>query len=189
VVRPCPGDDRLGQGQGAAAGGFSKTDNVILTGDVNLNTSRRLDMRYRRRCLMLAHDAAVAEANMRYLELGIRYRSHGLHVRDDGKARKHESVLDYKCVSKDLVATVNILNDGTTDHYPLLASMMIDMSPPANKSIFQKNFKKVTSSALNRALESWHRDWSDLFKIKHPDGILTFINEGIVHGMCTNDPT
>jgi hypothetical protein len=57
----------------------AETDNVILTGDMNLDTSRRLDMRYRRKCLMLAHDNAVAEANMRYLEKGITYRSHGLH--------------------------------------------------------------------------------------------------------------
>jgi hypothetical protein len=41
----------------------------------------------------------------------------------------------------------------------------------------------VTTSALNRALVSWHRDWSDVFKIEHLDAILTFINEGIVHGM------
>jgi hypothetical protein len=161
----------------------AETDNVILTGDVNLDTSRRLDMRYRRRCLMLAYDTAVAEVNMRYLETGIKYRSHGLHVRDNGKAREHESVLNHMCVTKDLVTTVNVLNDSTMDHYPLLASVMIKMLPPANKSIVRRNFKKVTSSALNQALESWHRDWSDVFKIEHPDALLAFINKGIVHDM------
>jgi endonuclease/exonuclease/phosphatase family metal-dependent hydrolase len=85
---------------------------------------------------MLAHDTSVAEANMWYLETGIRYRSHGRQVREDGKAREHESVLDHMCVSKDLVATVNVINDSTTDHYPLLASVMMDMLPPANKFIF-----------------------------------------------------
>jgi hypothetical protein len=148
-----------------------------------LDTAWRLGMRYRRRCLMLAHNTAVAEANMRYLETGITYRSHGLHVPDDSKAREHKSVLDHMCVSKDLVATITVLNDSTTDHYPLLASVMIDMLPPANKSIVRRNFKKVTSSALNRLLESWHRDWYDMFRIEHPDAILTFINKGIVHGM------
>jgi hypothetical protein len=46
-------------------------DSVVLAGDVNLNTARRFDVRYSRRCLMLAHDSAVADANMRYLETGI----------------------------------------------------------------------------------------------------------------------
>jgi hypothetical protein len=34
----------------------AETDNVIFAGDVNLNTARRFDMRYRGRCLMLAHN-------------------------------------------------------------------------------------------------------------------------------------
>jgi hypothetical protein len=70
---------------------------------------------------MLVHDNAVADANaladanMRYLETGITYRSHGRHVREDGEAREQESILDHICVSKDLVATVNVLTDTTTD--------------------------------------------------------------------------
>jgi hypothetical protein len=47
-----------------------ESDNDIYTGDVNLNTSRRLDMRYRRRCLMLALDTAVTAADMGYLSDG-----------------------------------------------------------------------------------------------------------------------
>jgi hypothetical protein len=137
----------------------AETDNIVLAGDVNLDTARRLNVRYRRRCLMLAHNTAVAEANMRYLETGITYRSHGRHVRKDGKAREYESILNHMCVSKDLMATINVINNNTTNHYLLLASVMIDMLPPANKSIKQRNFKKVLSSALSRALETW--PWSD----------------------------
>jgi hypothetical protein len=133
----------------------AEKDNVVLAGDMNLDTARRLDVRYRRRCLMLAHDTAVAESNMRYLETGITYRSHGRHVREDGKAREQESILDHMCVSKDLVATVNVINNNTTDYYPLLASVMIDILPPSNKSITRRNFKKGSSPALNRALETW----------------------------------
>jgi hypothetical protein len=92
------------------------------------------------------------------------------------------------CVSKDLVATVTLLNDSTTDHYPLLESVMIDMLPPASKSIVRRNFKKVTTSALNQALESWHRDWSNMLQIEHPDAILAFINERIVYGMDLVSP-
>jgi hypothetical protein len=35
----------------------------------------------------LAHDNAIAEANMRYLETGVTYRSHSQHKREDGEVR------------------------------------------------------------------------------------------------------
>jgi hypothetical protein len=41
--------------------------------------------------------------------------------------------------------------------------------------------KKVSSSAPNRALETW--PWYKVYRIKDPDSILAFINEGIVLGM------
>jgi hypothetical protein len=68
----------------------SKVDNIVFAGDLNLDTSRRGDKRYGRRCLLLAHDNAIAEANMRYLTTGVTYRLHGLHKREDGEARGHE---------------------------------------------------------------------------------------------------
>jgi hypothetical protein len=134
---------------------FAETDNVFLAGDVNLRTARRLDMSYRRRCLMLAHDTVVAEANMRYLKTGITYRFQGRQVHEDGEAREHDSILDHMCVSKDLVATFNMINGNTMDHYQLLASVTIDMLPPSNKSIKRRNFKKVSTPALSKALETW----------------------------------
>jgi hypothetical protein len=65
-------------------------DNIIFAGDINLNTARRSNVRYGRRCLMLAHDNAVADTNMRYLETGVTYRSHGQHMREDGEVRGHK---------------------------------------------------------------------------------------------------
>jgi hypothetical protein len=85
------------------------------------------------------------------------------------------------CVSKDLVATINMLTDTTTDHLPLLASVMIDKLPPSNKSIKRRNFKKLSPPALLRALETW--PWSNVYRIRDPDALLEFINKGIVHGM------
>jgi hypothetical protein len=89
----------------------SEVDNIVFAGDINLDTARRCDMRYGQRCLMLAHDNAIAEANMRYLTTGVTYRSHGQHKREDGEVRGHQSVLDHVCVTKDLKATVSVLAD------------------------------------------------------------------------------
>jgi hypothetical protein len=67
----------------------SEVDNIVFAGYVNLDTARRGDKRYVRRCLLLTHDNAIAEANMRYLTTGVTYRLHGLHKKEDGEARGH----------------------------------------------------------------------------------------------------
>jgi hypothetical protein len=102
---------------------------------------------------MLAHNSAVADANMSYLETVITYRSHGQQVREDGKAREHESVLDHICVSKDLVATVNVLTDTTTDHFLLLASLLVYKVAPSTKSIKCRNFKQLNPPLSSKRLK------------------------------------
>jgi hypothetical protein len=54
----------------------SEVNNIVFAGNVNLDTARRCKMRYGQRCLMLTHDNAIAEANMRYLTTGVPYRLH-----------------------------------------------------------------------------------------------------------------
>jgi hypothetical protein len=149
--------------QAAAA----EVDNVVLAGNINLDMAGRKDVRYGRRCLMLAHDNAVADSDMRYLETGVTYRSHGQHVREDGEARGHESVLDHICVTKVLEATMSVLSDATTDHFPVIASVLVDKGVPTTKSIVRRNFKALERPALLRALESL--PWSDVYQIRDPD--------------------
>jgi hypothetical protein len=80
---------------------FANASNGIVTQDTQdcldrpntgWDTINKLaaEQRYGRRCLLLAHDNAIAEANMRYLTTGVTYRLHGLHKREDGEARGHE---------------------------------------------------------------------------------------------------
>jgi hypothetical protein len=84
---------------------------------------------------MLVHDNAVADSDMRYLKTGVTYRSHGQHVREDGEARGHKSVLNHICVTKDLEATVSVLSDATTDQSPVVTSVSVNRVAPTTKSI------------------------------------------------------
>jgi hypothetical protein len=84
---------------------------------------------------MLVHDNAVDESNKRYLETGVTYRSHGQHVREDGEARGHKSVVDHICVTYNLEATVSMLSDATTDHSPVIAFVSVNRVAPTTKSI------------------------------------------------------
>jgi hypothetical protein len=151
----------------------SKVDNIIFAGDVNLDTARRCDMTYGRRCLLLAHNNAIAEANMRFLTTGGTYRSHGQHKREDGEVRGHESVLDHVCMTKDLEATVSVLAYATTDHSPVVASVKVNGLAPTTKSMKRRNFIAMERLALLQALETW--PWSDMYGIRDPEEVLDFV--------------
>jgi hypothetical protein len=117
---------------------------------------------------------------MRYLETGITYQSHGQHLMEDGEARGHDLVLDHICVTKDLEATVSVLSNATTDHSPVVASVLVNRVAPTTKPIERRKFKALKQPALLRALDSW--PWSDVYKIRDPDKVLDFVSRGIVHG-------
>jgi hypothetical protein len=163
--------------QAAAA----EVDNILLPGDINLDTARRCDVRYGGRCHMLARDNVVAEANMRYLETGVTYHSHGQHRREDGEVRGNESVLDHVCVTKDLEATVSVLSDATTDHSPIIAAVTVNRVAPTTRSMERRNFKALERPALLQTLDAW--PWWDVYKIRDPDKVLDFITRGIVNGL------
>jgi hypothetical protein len=165
------------QVQAAAA----EVDNVVLAGNVNLDRARRGDKKYVRRCLLLAHDNAIAEANRRYLTTGVTYRSHGLHKREDGEARGHESFLDQVCTRRDLEATVTVLTDSTTDHFPVVAAIKVNRVTPTQKTMERRNFKALERPSILRALDNC--PWSDVYGIMYPDKVLDFFTRGIVDGL------
>jgi hypothetical protein len=131
--------------------------------------------------LLLAHDNAIAEANMMYLTTGVTYRSNGLHKREDGEARGHESVLGYVCATKYLEATVTVLTHSTTDHFPVVADINVNRVTPTQKTMERRNFKALERPALLRALDTW--PWLDVYGIRDPDKVLDFITRGIVKGL------
>jgi hypothetical protein len=102
-------------------------------------------------------------------------------VREDGEARGHESVLDHICVTKDLEATLSVLSNATTDHFPVVASVSVDKVALTTKSIERRSFKVLQQPVLLPALDSW--PWSDVYQIRDPDKVVDFIIRGIAHGL------
>jgi endonuclease/exonuclease/phosphatase family metal-dependent hydrolase len=159
----------------------AEVENIIFTGDINLDAARGADKKYGRRCLLLTHDNMMAEANMRYLTAGVTYRLHGHHEREEGEARAHESVLDQIYVARDLEATVAVLSDSTTDHYPVVAAVKVNKVTPTLKIMKRRNFKGLERPALLPALDAW--PWADVYGIRDPDKVLDFVIRGIVNGL------
>jgi endonuclease/exonuclease/phosphatase family metal-dependent hydrolase len=133
----------------------TEVKNIIFAGDINLNAARGADQKYVRRCLLLTHDNVMAEANMRYLTTGVTYRSHGGQEREEGEARAHQSVLDHIYVARDLEATLAVLSNWTTDHYPVVAAVKIIKVTPTLKIMKQRNFKGLERPLLLQALDTW----------------------------------
>jgi hypothetical protein len=69
------------------------------------------------------------------------YRSHGRHEREEGEVRAHESVLDHIYVARDLEATVAVLSDSTTDHYPVVAAVKVNKVTPTLKIMKRRKLK------------------------------------------------
>jgi hypothetical protein len=123
---------------------------------------------------------------MRYLTTGVTYRSHGLLKREDGEARGHESVLDHVGATKDLEATVTVLDYSTTDHFPMVGAMKVNRVTPSKKTMERRNFKSLERPALLRALDTW--PWSDVYGIRDRDKVLDFITRGIVNAWTRPPP-
>jgi hypothetical protein len=51
-------------------------------------------------------------------------------------------------MTKDLEATVSVLSNATTDHYPVIASVSVDNVAPTTKSIERRSFKVLERPAL-----------------------------------------
>jgi hypothetical protein len=84
-------------------------------------------------------------------------------------------------VTKDLEATVSVLSNATTDHYPVVAAVTVNRVAPTTKSMERRNFKALQRPALLQALDTW--PWSDIYKIRDPDKVLDFVTRGIVNGL------
>jgi hypothetical protein len=86
-------------------------------------------------------------------------------VREDGEARGHESVLDHICVTKDLEATVSVLSDTTLDHFPIVASALVNKVAATTKSIERRSFCCYMTNAKQRVV--WDGQVSDVVNVEY----------------------
>jgi hypothetical protein len=84
-------------------------------------------------------------------------------------------------LTRDLEAPVAVLNDSTTDHFPVVAEVKISKVNPASKTLKRRNFKGLERQALLQVLDAW--TWADVYGIRDPDKVLNFITRGIVQGL------
>lgn len=146
---------------------------VVLMGDMNLDASRVNDPTYRRVALLSELRGAADAAGLEYLPTLHTWRSYGEF---DG-AHRH-STIDHIYVA-GVTAKVELLADRTTDHAPLLTCVRYGAIPTKTEILKRRNFKKMTVSGLEAALER-ACNWTDIFQYKAADDVLAFMNAGIL---------
>jgi endonuclease/exonuclease/phosphatase family metal-dependent hydrolase len=160
------------------------SDDVVFMGDFNLDTARKADYRYSNHRLMLYLDKLTEASNMWYLpHPGTTYRSHGEYCNSNNEeASVHESVVDHMYISQDLEAKVWVLEDASTDHRPLLASIALGVVCPTTKELSRRNFSKNKPVDLVSALKET-TTWSDIHNISDVNNALSFFNEGVYRAL------
>ena len=149
-----------------------KCKGIVLLGDFNLDVGRQSDPLYARRQLLTTWLQAVEEADMTLAHTSPTWLSHGSF----GSSGRRASTIDHVYFS-GLQMTVNVLDDATTDHRPLLAKAVHSRPAPALKTIKRRNFKAITQQRLEKALECW--PWASTYELREVEKIHTFIISGI----------
>jgi hypothetical protein len=132
---------------------------VVLMGNMNLDASRVNDPTYRRAALLSELRNAADAVGLEYLPTLHMWRSYGEF---DGTHR--HSTIDHIYVA-GVTAKVQLLADHTTDHAPLLTCVRYGAIPTKTEILKRQNFKKMTVSGLEAALERTC-NWADVFKYK-----------------------
>ncbi len=122
---------------------------LIVTGDINLDIARQEDPTYRRELLKEWREL-MNEHGLTWLKTGPTFTSDGTF---GGTHR--ESTLDvfYTRTTRRMAATVNVLDDATTDHRPIMAHLVHGQPPPIVRTEkTTRDWSKIESDVLINAL-------------------------------------
>ena len=114
---------------------------------------------------------------------GPTWRSHGTFKKggEDGENRRH-ACLDHIYASVSVDHDVAVLDDSTTDHRPVLATVRTGQtSEQGTTKLIRRNYKAIKREDLVRSLDRW--DWSKLYGLSDVEAIHKHIIEGITSAL------
>jgi hypothetical protein len=128
---------------------------IVLTGDLNLDVTRRHDSGYRCKAMLADLKDAAAAAGFEYHATTHTFRSYGMHS-DGGALYAHcYSTIDHTYMA-GVVASVEVLADSSSDHRPLVTVVNAGAvrDPEELATIQRRNFKRLERHVLEAALLS-----------------------------------
>ena len=157
---------------------------VYLVGDFNLDILRLEDEEfYYRRQLLDRWMSFTNEMGLTLHKTGHTFKSYGLF---NGKHKL--SALDHVYTRSARAVDVSVLQDGTSDHKPVLAKIRCRKpKKPVRQTRSDKNWKALDASVLNSVLEEW--DWSRLLCSTSADRATALLREAMVAATDAAVPT
>ena len=126
----------------------------------------------------------VEAANMRHMSNKVpTWKSYGFHkvckCSDcDCERNQRSSCFDNAYVSLDAEASLKVLEDAITDHYPLLIELKASKFVKSNlESVWRRNTSKIIPLEFETALGL--EDWSNIYESEDPNFILETIISNI----------
>jgi endonuclease/exonuclease/phosphatase (EEP) superfamily protein YafD len=159
----------------------------VLTGDLNLDVTRRHDSGYRCKAMLADLQDAAAAAGFEYHVTTHTFRSYGMHS-DGGAPYAHSySTIDHTYTA-GVVASVEVFADSSSDHRPLVRVVNAGAvrDPEGLATIQRQNFKRLERLVLEAALLQY--DWVAMYQLRDVDVALKYLKAGIVAPPLTRWP-
>jgi hypothetical protein len=152
---------------------------IVLTGDLNLEVTRRQDSGYRCKAMLVDLQDAAAAAGFEYHITSHTFRSYGMHS-DGGAPHAHRySTIDHT-YTPGVVASVKVLTNLSSDHRPLVtvvnASVVRD--PEGLSTIQRQNFKRLKRLVLEAALLQYN--CAAIYQLRDVNVALKYLKAGIM---------
>ena len=146
-----------------------KFTTVYLMGDINLDPSRLEDTSYYRHNMLTRWLDLMEELGMSWFPTGPTFMSYG---KFDGQHKT--SVLDHFYSRTNCSVNVRVLNDGLSDHKPILAQIgKAPVKKPDRQTRRERNWKALSKPVLEMSLLD--SDWSNLLATTCPNEAVALL--------------
>jgi hypothetical protein len=185
----------------------AKSKRVIILGDVNVDALRVDDDDYGRQAVLIKLQSGLDLLGFQYHQTGPTWQSSGRFKprRADVEANVTLSLASALWNAAAVVSTkflstapekvhrvsaldhvyslgvsldVKVLEDASSDHRPILATVGGVLTNAGTRTITRRDFKRVDSDSLCRALDAACQ-WSELYSIHDVDAAVAFVMRGI----------
>ena len=153
-------------------------EKLILTGDVNLWSSKWAETNYIRKNVARPVLESINQHGLIIADIGATYQAD--HILKDGTIP--ESSLDHVYTSSSIQKLLKVkkLVNSSTDHVPVVINLDLDIKKDKSKfkqKITKRSFKNFSNEAWNASLAS--KDWSPIYSSNTVDEKVNVFQKNI----------
>ncbi len=158
---------------------------TVISGDLNLDFSRRSDPSYSRHLMASQHFSVMEALGLEYVgPYTPTYRSHGSYKSQSGKYLQRTSIIDHVYALGCGEVDVSVIPLGATDHMPVRTVISVSFHTTGTKWVPRRPLAKVTGPDLCLALEQAFQESSiEIYSCEDVNVVHDTIVEAITHAL------